>query len=197
MKKQIVICMLLVFFQSFGQEKFKVKVIGFSMNAPKGWCEMKNEEVLESVEKPNLTDEEFEQYIRRDKPTLVTYTKYDPKDYARIIPTIKLITMKTPHNTIKSLIESVEGLTESAKKTLKNFRFSEEPIALKVSGKDAAKFAVQFTMNKDGNEYEVESHSYHVLMDGYEVLFNLLEEVGSEEDSKLFDEIFQSIKITK
>lgn len=197
MKKLLIICAFLCFLQGLSQEKFEVKKIGFLMNSPKGWYEMRNEETLKNLEQFDLTDEQLEELLKTNTKQLVTYTKYDPKKFAGIIPTIKVRTMETQNKTIESFVKAVQFSTEDAMKTLENFRFTEKPIAVKVSGKDAVKFAVQFTMKNNGKEYEIVSHSYYILLRGYFISLNFIEEVGKEENNLLFDEIFQSIQITK
>lgn len=167
------------------------------MQPPKGWYEMKNEETLKNLEQFDLTDEQLEELLKTNTKQLVTYTKYDPKKVAGIIPTIKVRTMETQNKTIESFVKAVAFSTEDAMKMLDNFRFTEKPVAVKVSGKDAVKFAVQFKMKNSGKEYEIISHSYYILLKGYFISLNFIEETGKEENTKLFEEIFQSIQLSK
>jgi hypothetical protein len=115
--------------------------MGFSMNSPEGWYEMKNEEILKNLEEYDLTDEQLQELLKTNSKQLVTYTKYNPKKVAGIIPTIKVRTMVTQSKTIESFKKETELSTKDAMKVLDNFRFIEKPIAVKVSGKDALKFA--------------------------------------------------------
>lgn len=197
MKKILLICMFLSFCKAICQERFELTKMGFSMNSPEGWYEMKNEEILKNLEEYDLTDEQLQELLKTNSKQLVTYTKYNPKKVAGIIPTIKVRTMVTQSKTIESFKKETELSTKDAMKVFDNFRFIEKPIAVKVSGKDALKFAVQFTMKNNGNEYEIVSNSYYILLNGYYVSLNFIEQVGKEDNSKLFDEIFQSIHFTK
>lgn len=197
MKKLLLVFMSISFLQGISQEKFEVKKIGFSMNSPKGWFEMRNEETLKNLELFDLTDEQLAELLKTNTKQLVTYTKYDPKKVAGIIPTIKVRTMETQSKTIENFVKGVALSTEDAMKSLDNFRYTEKPAVVKVSNKDAVKFAVQFTMKNNGKAYEIVSHSYYILLKGYFISLNFIEEAGKEENTVLFDEIFQSIQITK
>lgn len=199
MKKIILICAILSVFQAISQEKLEVQRFGFSIHAPKGWIEMKDEDILKNLNKFDLTDDQLEELLKSNHGaiSLVTYSKYDPKKYAGIIPTIKIRAQQNPNSSIENFLKSVESSTEDAMKTLENFKFSEKPVAVKISNKNAVKFAVQFTMKSGGKEYEIVSHSYYILIKDYFISLNFIEQVGKEDNSKLFDELFQSIQITK
>jgi|GEM_PF-1397763 len=197
MKKIFIICTFFCFFQVISQEKFEIKKIGFSMNSPHGWHVIKDEEALKNLEQYDLTDEQLDLLLKTNTKQLITYSKYDPKRVVGIIPTIKVRTMQTKSNSIESFIKEVQSSTEVALKIFEDFRFTQQPIPINVSGKKAVKFDVQFTMKNNGKEYEIVSHSYYILLKGYFISLNFIEQVGKEENSKLFDEIFQSIQISK
>ena len=197
MKKIFIICTFFCFFQVISQEKFEIKKIGFSMNSPQGWHVIKDEEALKNLEQYDLTDEQLDLLLKTNTKQLITYSKYDPKRVVGIIPTIKVRTMETKSNSIESFIKEVQSSTEDALKIFEDFRFTQQPIPINFSGKKAVKFDVQFTMKNNGKEYKIVSHSYYILLKGYFISLNFIEEVGKEENSKLFDEIFQSIQISK
>jgi hypothetical protein len=197
MKKIFIICTFFCFFQVISQEKFEIKKIGFSMNSPHGWHVIKDEEALKNLEQYDLTDEQLDLLLKTNTKQLITYSKYDPKRVVGIIPTIKVRTMQTKSNSIESFIKEVQSSTEVALKIFEDFRFTQQPIPINVSGKKAVKFDVQFTMKNNEKEYEIVSHSYYILLKGYFISLNFIEQVGKEENSKLFDEIFQSIQISK
>ena len=197
MKKILIICTFFCFFQVISQEKFQIKRMGFSMNSPHGWFVMKDEQTLKNLEQYDLSDEQLDLLLKTNTKQLVTYSKYDPKKVVGIIPTIKVRTMETRSNSIESFVKEIQSSTEDALKIFEDFRFTQQPIAINVSEKNAIKFDVQFTMKNNGKEYEIVSHSYYILLKGYFISLNFIEQVGKEENSKLFDEIFQSIQISK
>jgi hypothetical protein len=198
-KNLIIIFACLSVLKGISQEKFEIKGLGFSMDAPKDWIEMKNEEVLKNLDKYDLTTQQLKELLASNNSaaSLATYTKYDPKKHAGIIPTIKINTRETDSKTIESFLKAVEGSTKEAMKTLENFRFTENPTAVKISNKDALKFTVRFTMKNGDRQYEIVSHSYYILLKGYFISLNFIEQSGKEDNGKLFDEVFQSIQITK
>jgi len=197
MKKIFIICTFFCFFQVISQEKFQIKRMGFSMNSPHGWFVMKDEQTLKNLEQYDLSDEQLDLLLKTNTKQLVTYSKYDPKKVVGIIPTIKVRTMETRSNSIESFVKEIQSSTEDALKIFEDFRFTQQPIVINISGKNAVKFDVQFTMKNNGNEYEIVSHSYYILLKGYFISLNFIEQVGKEENSKLFDEIFHSIQISK
>ncbi len=197
MKKILILCTFMCFNQVISQEKFEIKKIGFSMNSPNGWHVMKDEETLKNLEQYDLTDEQLDVLLKTNTKQLVTYTKYDPKKVAGIIPTIKVRTMETRSKTIESFAKEVQLSTEDALKIFEDFMFTQQPIVVNVSGKKAIKFDVQFTMKNNGKEYEIVSHSFYILFKGYFISLNFIEQVGNDENSKLFDEIFQSVQISQ
>jgi prolyl-tRNA synthetase len=200
MKKNfIIIFACLSVLQGIAQKRFEIKGFGFSMDAPKDWIEMKNDEVLKNLDKYDLTEEQLEELLASNNSaaSLATYTKYNPKKYAGIIPTIKINTRETDSKTIESFRKAVESSTKEGMKTLENFRFTENPTAVKISNKDALKFTVQFTMRNGDKQYEIVSHSYYILLKGYFISLNFIEQAGKEDNGKLFDEVFQSIQIAK
>lgn len=197
MKKVLIIFTLLSFYQLISQEKFEIKKIGFSMNSPNGWHVMKDEETLKNLEQYDLTDEQLDDLLKTNTKQLVTYTKYDPKKVAGIIPTIKVRTLETSSKSIESFVKEVQSSTENALKIFEDFRFLQQPIVVNISGKKAIKFDVQFTMKNNGKEYKIVSHSFYILLKGYFISLNFIEQVGKEENSELFDDIFHSINISK
>lgn len=197
MKKGIVIAIILFVFQGFCQEKFEIRNLGFSMNAPKDWLEVKNEAVLENLERFDLTEDQKDKLLKSNSSDLIAYMKYDTKKYSGIVPTVKIRTLPTNSKTIAAFSKEIENLTEEVGGILDNFRFSKKPVAVKVSDKDALDFEVQFTMKTGGKEYNIISHSYYILFKGYFISLNFIEQLGKEDNTKLFEELFQSIEITK
>lgn len=197
MNKILIICSYLCFYQAICQEKFEIKKIGFSMNSPKGWNVMKDEETLKNLEQYDLKDEQLDALLKTNTKPLVTYAKYDPNKVAGIIPTIKVRTIEVRSDSIDSFIKEIYVLTEEAFEIFEDFRYTQRPIVIDVSEKKAVKFDVQFTMKKNGKEYEIVSHSYYILLKGYFISINFIEQVGKEDNSKLFEKIFQSVQISK
>lgn len=200
MKKYlIIICTFFSVFQCFSQEKFEIKRLGFSINVPKNWIEMKNDETLKNIDRIDFTDKQLDEILKsaNSSVSFVTYTKYDPKTHQGIIPTIKITARESKSKTIQSFLKAVESSTKEAGKSLGNFNFTEQPVVIKISNKEAVKFAIRFTIKASGKEYEIMSHSYYILLNGYYISVNFLEETVKEDNSKLVDDLVNSIQITK
>ncbi len=169
------------------------------MDAPKDWLKIKNEEVFKNLDNYDFSEEQLNELLKSDKSAvnLVTFTKYDSKTYAGIIPTIKIRTRSNKINDIESFRKSIESLTEVVMKSLDNFKFTERPTIISISDKEAVKFTVHFTLKNNGKEYPVVSHSYYVLQNGYYISLNFIEEINKENNEKLFEDLVNSIQITK
>lgn len=196
MKKLLIICLFLFALKGISQEEFEIKKIGFSMNTPKDWISVKNDEILKNLDNYEFSDEQLD-HLLQSNTALVTFTKYDLKKHAGIIPTIKISSNKIPTTNISVFLKSIENSIAETRKSLPDIRFVEQPVGVKISGKDALKFAVQYSLKNAGNEHQIISHSYYILRNGYYISLNFIEEVGKEDNEKVFDDLFQSIKITK
>jgi len=169
------------------------------MDIPKNWIEVKNEEVFKNLNLYDFSEEQLNELLKSNNSAvnLVTYTKYDSKTYAGIIPTIKIRTRSNKINDIESFRKSIESLTELVMKSLDNFKFTERPTVVTISNKESVKFTVHFTLKNNGKEYPVVSHSYYILQNGYYISLNFIEEIDKENNEKLFKDLVNSIQITQ
>lgn len=177
----------------YSQERFEVKNIGFSIDTPKDWETAEEQDVLENIKKFDFSKKQLNDLISNDGLNLVTYTKYNSKKHAGIIPTIKIRVLKTNAKNIESLLKSVEMSNEEAKKMLIDFMFSKTPTATKISDNDAIAFSVNFKLKNAGKEYKINSDSYYILRKGYFISINFIEQLGKEDNSKLFEMLAASI----
>lgn len=191
----------MVLFSTFvySQKRLELKRIGFSMETPEKWLTMNNEEVINNLNKYDFTEEQLDQLLRSDKSsvTLSTFTKYNPKSYSGIIPTIKIRTLFTKIDNQDKFLDYIQQSNNGMKKSYDNFKFIEEPVLVSLSTKKAVKFSVQFTLKNSGKEYEIVSKSYYILKNGYYISLNFIEEVGKEDNSLLFEKLINSIQLTE
>lgn len=198
MKKLLLIVFtLLSVCQMVSQEKLDLKRIGFSMDLPKDWSTLKNDEVIDNLQKFDLADEQLKQLLKNDNGavTLLCTTKYNPKKYAGIIPTIKIRTIENKVNDFKKFLRSIDASNDDIKKSLDNFKVTEGPSAVKISGADTVKLTVEFTMKLAGKDCPIISHSYYILRDGYYISLNFIEQIGKEDNTALFESLVNSIQI--
>ncbi|MNV90240.1 hypothetical protein D3C71_1846100 [compost metagenome] len=123
----------------------------------------------------------------------MTYTKYNPKKYAGIIPTIKIRVLNTNAKNIEDLLKSVEMSNVEAEKVLDDFTFAKKPSVVKISKTDAISFSVNFKLKNANNEYKINSDSYYILRKGYYISINFIEQLGKEDNSELFKTLVESI----
>ncbi|WP_395045197.1 hypothetical protein [Flavobacterium sp.] len=183
----------------YAQERLELKKLGFSMDVPNNWICVNNDEILKNLDNYDLTDKQLAELLKKNNSSIniSTYTKYDSKKYSGIIPTIKIRTILNESKDSKDFLKSVQDSNESAKKTLPNFRFIDNPIIIQISNNDVVKFSVQFTLKNQGKEYEIKSNSYYILRKGYYISLNFIEEVEKEDNNYLFEKLIKSIELAK
>ncbi|WP_306567074.1 hypothetical protein [Flavobacterium lindanitolerans] len=193
--KSLLFLFLFPFFSVFGQERFEVKNINFSVQVPESWTILEGKEILENVKKFDFNTKQLKELISSDSDgvNLVTYTKYNPKTYTGIIPTIKIRMVKTNAKNIGSFLKSIEMSNTEAEKVFGNFTFTKKPSVVKVSKDNAVSFAVNFKLKKGSNEYKINSDSYYILRKGYYISINFIEQLGKEDNSELFKTLIGSI----
>ncbi|PTS91669.1 hypothetical protein DBR27_20570, partial [Flavobacterium sp. HMWF030] len=82
MKKVLLNLMfLLLFFNSYCQEKLDIKRIGFSIDIPKNWTTIQNDEILKNLNNFEFTDEQINHLFKSNNSSvnLATFVKYNPK----------------------------------------------------------------------------------------------------------------------
>jgi hypothetical protein len=179
------------------QERFEVKQIGFSMDAPVNWLEVENKEVLQNLENFDFTEEERKKMLSSNNSAneLVTYYKYHPSKFNGIIPTIKIRTRNVNSKTIAEFLKVIEASNNEASKTLKNFEYQSQPEVITISGKEVVSFSVKFVLSHNGKESSVVSKSYYVLKNGYYISINFIEELNKEKNDFFFNELLDSIRL--
>lgn len=195
----LVVLFSFVFLNFYGQERLEIKKLGFSMDVPSNWISVNNDEILKNLDNYDLTDKQLQELLKSNNSSfnISTYTKYDSRKYSGIIPTIKIRTVLNNSTNNTDFLKFVQDSNESAKKTLTNFRFIENPVIIQISNNDVVKFSVQFTLINQGKEYEIKSNSYYILRKGYYISLNFIEEVDKEDNNYLFEKLIKSIEIKK
>ena len=180
-------------------QRLELKKLGFSMDIPNDWISLKEEAIIENLNKYDFTDKQLNALLNYNNSALniCSYTKYDPKKYAGIIPTIKIRTLSNPTSTIADFLKYVEASTESAKKVFDNFRYEKKPTITKITNQDVVLFSVKFSLKNDGSVYEIVSKSYYIPKDGYYISLNFIEKIGKENNEPFFEQLINSIKLTK
>lgn len=186
-------------FNSYCQEKLELKKLGFSMDLPKDWISINEDEIIKNLNKYDFTDKQLNELLKSNNSAvnISSYTKYDPKKHKGIIPTIKIRTISNPTKNSADFLKYVEASNESAKKALDNFRFVEKPSIIKISNQDVVKFSVKFSLKNAGAIYEIISNSYYIPKKGYYISLNFIEQMGKENNEQFFEKLIKSIQLTK
>ncbi|WP_310379413.1 hypothetical protein [Flavobacterium sp.] len=197
-KYLIVIVTILSFSKGFSQDRFEVKSIGFSINVPENWIPMENEAILKNLNQYDFTEKQMAELLKSNNSAvdLATYTKYDPKKYRGIIPTIKIRTHINQTNNINDFKAVIEKSTENVKKALTNFRFINQPVITEIAKQKAVQFSAQFTLKNGGIDYEIISSTYYIPKKGCFISLNFIEELGKEDNQLLFEELIKSLQLT-
>ena len=193
----VLLMSILVFAKGFCQARFEVKNIGFSIEVPENWIPMENEAILKNLNQYDFTEKQMEELLKSNNSAvdLATYTKYDPKKYKGIIPTIKIRTHINQTDNMKDFVGIIEKSAESTKKALTNFRFINRPVITEISKHKAVQFSVQFTLKNGSVDYEIISRTYYIPKKGYFISLNFIEEVGKEDNQLLFEELIKSVQL--
>ena len=193
----ILLVTILSFSTGFCQERFEVKTIGFSINVPENWISMENDAILKNLNQYDFTEKQMGELLKSNNSAvdLATFTKYDPKKYRGIIPTIKIRTHTNQTDNINDFKTVIETSIENAEKALSNFRFINHPTITNISKHKAVQFVVQFTLKNGGVDYEIISRTYYVPRKGCFISLNFIEEVEKEDNQPLFEEFIKSIQL--
>ena len=180
-------------------QRLELKSIGFSMDIPKDWISNNDEDIIKNLNEYDFTDKQLSELLKSNESgvNVATYTKYDSKKYAGIIPTIKIRTLSNPTTSNNEFLKFVVNTNENVKKALDDFRFVVKPSIIKISNQEVVKFSVKFSLKNAGNQYDIVSNSYYIPKDGYFISLNFIEQVGKEDNQKIFEELIRSIKLNK
>jgi hypothetical protein len=144
MKIKILFIVLVFVNTIYSQERFEVKKMNFSIEKPKNWIIIENEEVLKNLEEFDFSKKDLDDLIKSSNNgiDLVTFLKYDPNIYAGIIPTIKLRSYKTTSRTLDSFSVEVNKSLKQGKTPLDNFKINDSLEVVKISDFKVIKFLV-------------------------------------------------------
>jgi hypothetical protein len=169
------------------------------MDVPTNWISINEDAIIENLNKYDFTDTQLNELLKSNNSAvnISSYTKYDPKKYAGIIPTIKIRTSSNPTTNSADFLKYAKASAERGINALDNFRFEEKPIIIKISNQDVIKFSVKFSIKNAGAIYEIVSNSYYIPKNGYYISLNFIEQIGKENNEQFFEKLIKSIQLTK
>ncbi|WP_445721490.1 hypothetical protein [Flavobacterium sp.] len=199
MNKFIFALLLLLHYSIYSQEKFELKSIGFSINAPEKWYKVENKEILDNLNYYDFSEEQKKELLSSNNSAieLVTYSKYKPSEYKGIIPTIKIRTRNVKSKSILDFLKVIENSNSNLSNQLNNFEYKEKPEKIIISNKEIIRFVARFSLSNNNTEYQIINYSYYILKNGYYISINFIEEYNKENNTTLFEEIANSISLTE
>ena len=172
----------------------------FSMDKPMDWIVADNKEILENLEKFELTEENFTKLIHDNKGSflLISYYKYNPETHAGLIPTIQINIRANAANNFDEFKNAMIQSTNSFKNYFEDFEFTVSPSVIEISGIKSIYFIGNFSMQiQNGETIKVRSRTYAIPNGDYFFQVNFTDGQDSEDCSKLFDELIETVKIGK
>jgi hypothetical protein len=194
----IILLILLSTTLLWGQKTFENKKFGFSMQAPKNWLVIENSELTKNLEKLDLTEADVANLLKNSKTSisLTAYVKYDFKLKSGLIPKIQI---DVRLNKAKNLLQFKTAAIQTAndfKKIFGGFEFIQEPKEIEISGIKSVSFIGKFTLKtQKGAELKVKSRVLAIPYKNYFFQITMVDGQVEENNSKLFDEIIETIKI--
>lgn len=182
------------------QKTFKDDVYGFSMIEPKDWLIADNNLRLANLNKIELSNETRTKLINESKGQLLltSYYKYDLKKHAGLIPTIQVNVRNNPTKTFEQFSSAMMQGANGFKNYFTDFKFLKEPEVIEINGVKAVYFIGTYTLaNSASGPMKVRSRTYAIPNGAYFFQLNFTDEQSKEDDTQLFDQLVNSIKVGK
>ena len=200
MKKGILTLIIIAFgtLSCFAQKVFENKQYKFAIDEPMNWIQTTNAELLKNLEKMELNDENLTKMITDNKGSilLASFTKYDPKKKAGLIPTIQINVRNKGNSNFEQFKNGMQASAESFKNMFTDFVFEKNLTEIEIDGVKSVCFIGKFTMNtKNGTEMKVRSRTYAIPYKNYFFQINFTDGQVDENCEKEFNELEKSIKI--
>jgi hypothetical protein len=181
-----------------GQKKLDNKNFGFSMQAPENWIAANREEITKNLERVEMSEEKFAEMVKTNNGSilLMSYYKYDIKEKAGLIPKIQVDVRPNKTKDFQQFKSSIIKSAEDFKKFLEDYEFIEEPKEIEISGLKSVVVNGKFTLKtQDGQVMKARARIYSIPYKNYFFQVSMTDGQVEEDNSRLFDELVQTIKI--
>ncbi|MCW4468789.1 hypothetical protein OGH69_07440 [Flavobacterium sp. MFBS3-15] len=182
------------------QQRYENKDYGFAMDEPDGWLWANNDDLKQNLGKLDLDNAKLLKIIQDHKGSLLlmSFYKYDPMTKAGLIPAVQ-VNVREMRNKDFSVFKSY--IVKSAnhfKDLYPDYEFIDEPQEVKVNRIKSIYFSGKFTMKTQmGETFRVRSRTYVIPHGDFYFQIVMTDGVFTEDCSKLFEELIESIKIKK
>lgn len=168
------------------------------MREPENWIVTTNEELKNNLELFDITDEKLSEMAKASKGSilLTAYYKYEISKKQGLIPKIQVDIRPKNTKDFQQFKTSLTRSAESFKKYFEDYEFIQEPKEIIISKVKSVFFIGKFTLKtQDGQEIKVRTRVYAIPYKNYFFQVNLVDGQIEEDNSKLFDELINTIKI--
>lgn len=173
---------------------------GFSMDEPDGWLWANNDDLKQNLGKLDLDNTKLLKIIQDHKGSLLlmSFYKYDPMTKAGLIPAVQVNVREMRNKDFEVFKSYIVKSANGLKNLYLDYEFIDEPKEVKVNRIKSIYFSGKFTMKTQmGETYRVRSRTYVIPHGDFYFQIVLTDGVVTEDCTKLFEELIESIKIKK
>lgn len=201
MKKLLPLLLFLFCVSLFAQTKrYENTEYGFSMDEPDNWIWANNEDLKQNLGKLDLDNAKLLKIIQDHKGSLLLLSsyKYDPMAKAGLIPAIQVNVREKRNKDFEVFKSYIVKSAQNLKSLYSDYEFIDEPQDVKVNRVKSIYFSGKFSMKTQmGETYRVRSRTYVIPHGDFYFQIVMTDGVVTEDCSKLFEELIESIKIKK
>jgi hypothetical protein len=181
----------------FSQDKIELKEFGFSMNNPEGWFAYNRNQIVSNINQFDLNKDEIDRFSKQVDKSIeyITLSKYQKGKYLGAIPTINIRVDKNPTKDILELQKALYLSLEQNKATFKNLHFIEKSNIVDIEGTKIIRTIFSYTLKIENVEYKLKSYKVLIPAGKFYININFIEEENKEDNSILYEELINSIKI--
>lgn len=181
----------------FCQDKIELKEFGFSMNYPEGWFAYNSNQIVSNLKQFDFNKDEIDRFSKQVIKSVeyISLLKYEKGKYSGAIPTINIRVDKNPTKDILELQKALYLSLEQNKATFTNLHFIEKSNIVDIEGTKIIKTIFSYTLKSENVEYKLKSYKVLIPVGKFYININFIEEENKEDNSILYEELINSIKI--
>ncbi len=143
----------------------KLDRLGVSFSAPKGWFVPEHEKIAENIRKFDSEKEDLPGILASHRGSIVvaTYSRFDPRGHAGLIPTINVLGRPNPHSTFEAFRDMIGASAQSMGSVLRNYVLKAAPAERSLAGRRVIEFTAEYDISAaEGSSYRVWSTTYAI-----------------------------------
>lgn len=181
----------------FSQDKIELKEFGFNMSYPEGWFAYNRDQIVSNIKKFDFNKDEIDRFSKQVVKSVeyLSLLKYEKGKYLGAIPTINIRVDKNPTKDILELQKALYLSLEQNKATFANLQFIEKSNIVDIEGTKIIRTIFSYTLKSENVEYKLKSYKVLIPVGKFYININFIEEENKEDNSILYKELINSIKI--